>query len=103
MDDIAVRLGCSKKTLYNYFKDRKDLVLKVISADMKKHESEVLKVVTESLHPIDELFKLNAVSVNKIKTIHPFAQYDLKKYYPKSWEIFDRNNNSLPTKSAIKT
>lgn len=102
MDDIAVRLGCSKKTLYNYFKDRKDLVLKVISADMKKHESEVLKVVNESLHPIDELFKLNTVSVNKIKTIHPSAQYDLKKYYPKSWEIFDRNNKQLTYKICIK-
>ena len=102
MDDIAVRLGCSKKTLYNYFKDRKDLVLKVISADMKKHESEVLKVVNERLHPIDELFKLNTLSVNKIKTIHPSAQYDLKKYYPKSWEIFDRNNKQLTYKVCIE-
>ena len=77
MDEIAVRLGCSKKTLYNCFKDRKDLVLKVISADMKKHESEVLKVVNESLHPIDELFKLNTVSVNKIKTIQTrFGQFN---------------------------
>lgn len=102
MDDIAVRLGCSKKTLYNYFKDRKDLVFKVVSADMKKHESAVLKTVSENLHPIDELFKINTISVNKIKTIHPSAQYDLKKYYPKSWEIFDRNNKQLTYKICIK-
>ena len=102
MDDIAVRLGCSKKTLYTYFKDRKDLVFKVVSADMKKHESAVLKTVSENLHPIDELFKINDISVNKIKTIHPSAQYDLKKYYPKSWEIFDRNNKQLTYKICIK-
>jgi len=38
MDDIADKLGCSKKTLYVHFSSRKDLVLKVISFDMKKHE-----------------------------------------------------------------
>ena len=47
MDDIADKLGCSKKTLYVFFKNRKDLVLKVISNDMKKHESVVLKTVNE--------------------------------------------------------
>lgn len=102
MDDIADKLGCSKKTLYVFFKNRRDLVLKVISNDMKKHESAVLKTVNESLHPIDELFKINTISVNKIKTIHPSAQYDLKKYYPKSWEIFDRNNKQLTYKICIK-
>jgi len=102
MDDISERLGCSKKTLYNYFTNRKDLVLKVVSADMKKHEVEVLSILKENLHPIDEIFKLNSVAINKIKTIHPSAQYDLQKYYPKSWEIFDRNNKQLTYQVCIK-
>ena len=59
MDDISQRLGCSKKTLYQYFSNRKELVLKVISEDMKKHEDAILKIVKEDLHPIDEIFKLN--------------------------------------------
>ena len=102
MDDISRRLGCSKKTLYNYFTNRKDLVLKVISFDMKKHENEIFKVLKENLHPIDELFKLNKIAISKIKTIHPSAQYELKKYYPKSWEIFDKKNKQLSYKVSIK-
>ena len=51
MDDISQRLGCSKKTLYQYFSNRKELVLKVISEDMKKHEDAILKIVKEDLHP----------------------------------------------------
>ncbi len=102
MDDISKRLGCSKKTLYNYFTNRRDLVLKVISLDMKKHENEILKVLSENLHPIDELFKLSKVAISKIKTIHPSAQYELKKYYPKSWEVFDKKNKQLSYKVSIK-
>ena len=102
MDDISKKLGCSKKTLYNHFINRKDLVLKVISFDMKKHENEIYKVLDEKLHPIDEIFKLNKIAISKIKTIHPSAQYDLKKYYPKSWEIFDKKNKQLSYKVSIK-
>lgn len=101
MDDISERLGCSKKTLYNYFKNRKDLVLKVISSDMKKHENEIFKVLNENLHPIEEIFKLNKIAISKLKTIHPSAQYELKKYYPKSWEIFDKKNKQLSYKVSI--
>lgn len=102
MDDISKRLGCSKKTLYNHFANRRELVLKVISVDMKKHENEIYKVLNERLHPIDEIFKLNKIAISKIKTIHPSAQYDLKKYYPKSWEIFDKKNKQLSYKVSIK-
>ena len=39
MDDIARHLGISKKTLYKYFKDKNDLVVKTLnhlnSADCK--------------------------------------------------------------------
>ena len=102
MDDISKRLGCSKKTLYVFFENRKDLVLKVISNDMKKHELEINNVIAEKLHPIKEILSLNVIAINKLKTCHPSAQYDLKKYYPKSWEIFDRNNKQLTCKICIK-
>ena len=46
-----------------------------------KHEDAILKIVKEDLHPIDEIFKLNKLATEKLKTIHPSAQYDLKKYY----------------------
>ena len=95
MDDISKRLGCSKKTLYQHFKNRKELVYKVVSADMSKHEMEISNVVKDNLHPIDEIFKLNKVAINKIKTIHPSTQHDLKKYYPNSWKIFDKKNKQL--------
>ena len=102
MDDIAEKLGCSKKTLYVFFENRKDLVLKVISNDMKKHELDISNVITEKLHPIDEILRLNVIATNKLKTCHPSFQYDLKKYYPRSWKVFDKKNKQLTYKVSIQ-
>ena len=44
MDDLANKLGCSKKTLYVYYENRADLVHKVISQDLDKHLSRVQAV-----------------------------------------------------------
>lgn len=102
MDDIAEKLGCSKKTLYVFFKNRKDLVLKVVSGDMKKHELEINSVINEKLHPIDEILRLNVIATNKLQTCHPSFQYDLKKYYPQSWKVFDKKNKQLTYKVSIQ-
>ena len=102
MDDIADKLGCSKKTLYVFFENRKDLVLKVISNDMKKHELDISNVIAEKLHPIEEILSLNVIAINKLKACHPSFQYDLKKYYPQSWNIFDKKNRQLTYKVSIQ-
>ena len=90
MDDLAVKLGCSKKTLYVYYQNRADLVSKVITQDMEKHLLEIKLVIEKNLNPIEEFFKLGQLDLKKIKTIHPSAQYDLKKYYPEAWVVFDQ-------------
>ncbi|MDG2344101.1 MAG: TetR/AcrR family transcriptional regulator [Flavobacteriales bacterium] len=89
MDDLAEKLGCSKKTLYVYYKNRADLVSKVITQDMDDHYDDIQSIIDQNLNPIDEFFSLNQVDLKKIKTIHPSAQYDLKKYYPEAWKVFD--------------
>jgi TetR/AcrR family transcriptional regulator, cholesterol catabolism regulator len=90
MDDLAKKLGCSKKTLYVYYDNRHDLVFKVIKQNMDDHYSEVQAVLDQNLNPIDEIFLLNQLDLKKVKNIHPSAQYDLKKYYPDAWGVFDR-------------
>ena len=48
-----------------FFENRKDLVLKVISNDMKKHELDISNVIAEKLHPIEEILSLNVIAINK--------------------------------------
>ena len=89
MDDLAQKLGCSKKTLYIYYTNRADLVYKVISQDLESHLSNIQSIFDLKKHPIDEFFLLNELDLKKLKTVHPSTLYDLHKYYPKTWKKFD--------------
>lgn len=80
MDDVARELSVSKKTLYKLYKDKKDLISKVLDCPTRK-----------SMKESGENNKLNAVekhivvyeSVKKfLSELNPTFEYDLKKYYP---------------------
>jgi hypothetical protein len=68
---------------------------------MDDHQLQIQKVIEQEINPIDELFLLNEVALKKIKTIHPTTQYELKKYYPSAWQIFDDKHKSLVFKVTL--
>lgn len=89
MDDIARQLGISKKTLYKYFSDKNDLVVKsmdfIIQLDCK-HMDEIKR---QKLNAIDENFSVSRHVLNQFKDIHPSVWYDLNRYHPKAMKIMD--------------
>ena len=87
MDDLANKLGCSKKTLYVYYENRADLCTRDLQ-NLDEHLSEVQAVFNLKKHPIEELLH-NKLDL-EVKFNSPFFLYDLKKYYPKTWAKFDQ-------------
>lgn len=82
MDDVASMLGMSKKTLYQYVTDKKDLVEKVIDRLIGQKECLQQEVYTKDLNAIEEIFELATIMNDHVKTYNPAMDYDLKKYYP---------------------
>ena len=82
MDDIAKELGISKKTLYNYVKDKRELVEKIadmkvqLSIDHQKH------MKGSKLNAVEELLFVYKFLDNQLKSHNPSMMFDLKKYYP---------------------
>ena len=89
MDDIARHLGISKKTLYKYFKDKNDLVVKTLnhlnSADCKVIE----QIAQNSENAIEESFAISKHVLDQFKDIHPNVWYDLERYHPKAMGFMD--------------
>lgn len=83
MDDIARELSISKKTLYQYFSDKHDLVKKCVSEvlNTKTHETICL---SENLNAIDELIFVNKHVNQMLKDYNPSMFFDLRKYYPET-------------------
>lgn len=82
MDDIARHLRVSKKTLYQYVKDKKDLVQKFMALDCNVTEGGIKSILEEKMNAIDENFAISSFVIEQLKDIHPSIFFDLEKYYP---------------------
>lgn len=80
MDDVAREFGISKKTLYLYFTDKKDLVRQVI--DYYK-ENPVFNLNEKNTgNAIDRIFALRSHLAKILKYFNNNLERDLKKMYP---------------------
>lgn len=83
MDDICHELGMSKKTLYQYFSQKDDLVLAVLGNISEEVETKVNEFLQSDTSMWDVLigFVEKAKMIPDVRKIPPFF-YDLNKYYP---------------------
>lgn len=82
MDDVASHLGISKKTLYEHFSDKEDLVRQVM---MLEHTSgcNFMEIIRQrEMNALEELFELYKMIHTMFREYNPSMEYDIRKYYP---------------------
>ena len=84
MDDVSRELGVSKKTLYECFKDKNDLVKCFLDFHMQKIRIVFEQEANEG-NAIDHLMNINRIITKFLTDFNQSVHYDLQKYYP---EIF---------------
>ena len=102
MDEIARLLSISKKTLYKYFQNKKELVLKCFK---HRHNQMLMDIsILENKHEniIDLFFAMDDHIINTSKSIRKNPQMieNLKKYHPESFK-FMNNLRKLAIVSAV--
>lgn len=88
MDDLARHMGISKKTLYQVVADKAELVERGIKYYIDCDVQELEQVHEESENAIEEMFMIAQRVSEHLKQMHPSVLYDLEKYYPKAFKIF---------------
>lgn len=88
MDDIAREQGISKKTLYQYYANKGDLVKKMLDFSYSEFENHIAAIEDLKLNAIDDLLELSKIIDDHLKTINPSFSFDLQKYYP---DLFREN------------
>lgn len=91
MDDIARELGISKKTLYQNVENKADLVKRATEEWLKDDLHSCNRIQSEDKNAIDELIELGRHVVDLLKGLNPSLVYDLKKYYPKVWDLHEKH------------
>lgn len=82
MDEIAQDLGISKKTLYQYFSNKEDLVAACVFNVFDFISKGIDKIKELNKNPIEEMFNIKDFVMNFLKNEQSSPQYQLKKFYP---------------------
>lgn len=88
MDDVAKHLAMSKKTLYQHFRDKNDMVMKCCQHDLVNRQCIFQDIADHATDAIGELMHLMKHMESMYTTMNPNLFYDMQKYYPNVWKIF---------------
>lgn len=88
MDEIAGQLGISKKTIYQFFTDKDEIVEAVTDHIITQNEEECKLFKSNSENAIHEIFIAVGETEEMLKAMNPLIMYDLEKYHPKSFKKF---------------
>jgi TetR/AcrR family transcriptional regulator, cholesterol catabolism regulator len=88
MDDVAKHLGMSKKTIYQFFKDKNELVVALVNKKLKEDEDQMSAIMNQSGNVIEEMINMMKCSEEIFSRINPIVIHDLQKYHPDAWKQF---------------
>jgi TetR/AcrR family transcriptional regulator, cholesterol catabolism regulator len=95
MDDIASAMGMSKKTIYHFFADKDELVNEVIKMILDGTEMDCNRDCIIADNAVDEMMKAMEMLQEMFTNMNPSLIFDLKKYHPVAFSIFDRHKNGF--------
>ena len=81
MDSLANQLGMSKRTIYEIFSDKDELLMAVLTKMAQQQRELVKRVLDESENSIFAIFKMLEISRDNFQYLSPAFQADLKKYH----------------------
>jgi len=86
MDEIATQLGISKKTIYQFFTDKDDMVTAVIDQEIHKNEDECVQFRQDADNAVHQIFLALESLEEMLKYMNPLLLYDLEKHHPRSFK-----------------
>lgn len=89
LDDVAHQLGISKKTLYQHFHDKEELVRLVLETQLDENLREAEAIHTLASNPIVGALRIWDRLVAYRQTTNPNLLRDIERHYPTVWSMFE--------------
>jgi AcrR family transcriptional regulator len=102
MDDIARHLSVSKKTLYQHFADKDELVTVVTQTHMEGNRKIYEHILEQSENSMDELYKIGVMIRRHIEEQNPSLLFDIQKFHPKAWNVWVDYKNNFIKASVVR-
>lgn len=81
MDMLAANLGISKRTIYEVFSDKDELLKGVLKWMSEKQREMITELFNESDNVIEAIFKMLDLMMDHFQKMSPAFQMDMKRYH----------------------
>ena len=95
MDDLATQLGISKKTIYQFYQDKDDLVKAVVDFELKYHHQLCQHCEANADNAVHEMFLMMETMKELTKTMNPGTMMELEKYFPAAFDIIKNHKEDF--------
>jgi len=102
MDDIADKLGISKKTIYQHFENKTILVKATTMALFNQISQGIDHICALEKNPIEEFYDIKNLVMKHLKDEKSSPLFQLQKYYPKIFSSLKKRQFEL-MQDCVKT
>ena len=85
----------SKKTLYQYYTDKDELVHAVFDVALTTNRNNCLDCTKKGDNAIHEIFLSFDIMEEMLKTMNPSLLFDMQKYHPSAYKTFEEFKGSF--------
>jgi AcrR family transcriptional regulator len=101
MEDLARQAGISKKTIYQEFEDKKDLVKAVFAAILEEDQQKLSFILEQGDGVIEHLVKTSQMMRDRLTSINPLVILEVQKFYPEAWKLFESFQDQTIQKDLV--
>lgn len=88
IDDICREISISKKTFYQYFENKSELLEAILNIHVEQALNKAQKIKEQANNAIEALLMVSKTICRISMNARPAAAFDLKKYYPEIHKEF---------------
>lgn len=89
MDDVARALGISKKTLYQHFATKEELLIQTLEHNRQCELALIQHTLTHSDNALVEIVEIAKMVIRQLERVSDSLIFDLKKYHPDAFKILE--------------
>lgn len=93
MDDIASQLGMSKKTIYQFYSDKDELVDAVVDTHLGMMEGDCARCHENAANAVEEIMLTMDYLADMGNNINPMVLHDLEKFHFRAFDKFQKHKN----------
>jgi AcrR family transcriptional regulator len=95
MDDIANKLGMSKKTIYQFYADKEELVTAIVKETIQENQDCCTADSKAAENAVHEIFLAIDMVAEMLGEMNPSLLFDMQKYHPHAFAIFQKHKNDF--------